>query len=126
MSCTCDDDPVAGPGNDYNDPLWSDGLDVPWYAAIGNHETQYNGGFGVLDDALRLASVSSEIYDFPLFDNGFRDGSTPDGDVVLEGSTPPDPNRMVLGRTEVLAALQTAPGQPPGHGLSVTDVASPA
>lgn len=118
-----DDDPVDGPGNDYNDPFSSAGLSVPWYAAIGNHETQYNGGFGVIDEALLAAAIGAEVYDFPLFTNGFRDGSTIDAEIRLEGPTPADPRRVVLGRHQVLAELFAAPGLPLGHGLSADAVA---
>lgn len=117
-----DDDPVPGPANDYGDPFVSPGLDAPWYAALGNHETQYNGGFGVVDEALLAAAVGTEVYDFPVFANGFRDGTTEHGEVRTEGPTPADPDRLVLDRPGVLGALLAAPGAPPGHGLTAEDV----
>ncbi len=43
-----DNDPVPGPGNDYNDPFESHGIDAPWYAALGNHDVSYLGGFGLV------------------------------------------------------------------------------
>lgn len=119
-----DDDPVPGPGNDYNDPFVSDGLDVPWYAALGNHETLYNGGFGALTDELRQAAVGDEVYDSGLFVNGFCDGSTEHAELRTSGPTPADPDRVPLRQPEVLQALHDAPGQPAGHGLTprhVTD-----
>ena len=64
-----DDDPVPGPGNDYNDPFFSDGLPVPWFAALGNHETQYNGGFGILTDEIRAAAAADQVYQSGWFDN---------------------------------------------------------
>ena len=118
-----DDDPVRGPGNDHSDPFVSDGLDVPWYAAIGNHETLYNGGFGPITDDIRAAAMGESIFEFPLFANGFRDGSTVDGDVVTEGTTIADPMRVPQRLVEVLTHLQNAPGEPPGHGLSAEAVA---
>lgn len=117
-----DDDVVEGPGNDYNDPFWANGLQIPWYAAIGNHETTYNGGFGNVTEELRAASVGSKVYEYPAFTNGYRDGATLHADVVLEGSTPPDDQRLVLYRKEVLAALRRAGGTPEGHGLTHDDV----
>lgn len=119
-----DDDPVPGPGNDYNDPFWSDGLDAPWYAALGNHETQYNGGFGLADEAVRAASVSGDVYDAPIGINGYCDGSQVNAPLRTVGPTPADPQRLVLNRPEVLAALHEAPGEPAGHGLSAADVAA--
>ena len=121
-----DDDPVDGPGNDFNDPFRSEGIGAPWYATLGNHETLYNGGFGAISDDLRKAAQGSSIYDFPLFPNGFRDGATEHADVVAEGegSTPADASRIPLRLPEVLEALATAGGDPPGHGLAATDAAA--
>jgi 3',5'-cyclic AMP phosphodiesterase CpdA len=119
-----DDDPRPGPGNDHGDPFLSDGLAVPWYAAIGNHETLYNGGFGPITDDLRAAAAGEAIYQFPLFDNGFRDGSTVHADVVSEGTTVADPERVPQRLDEVLAWLHDAPGEPVGHGLTPDDVAA--
>lgn len=119
-----DDDPVAGPGNDYNDPFRAVGLDRPWYAAIGNHDCNYNGGFDRITDELRQAAVGNVLFDFPVFVNGFCDGSTPDAELRTEGRTPADPDRIPLRREEFLVALQTAPGEPAGHGLTEADVAA--
>jgi len=119
-----DDDPVAGAGNDFNDPFISDGLSAPWYAVIGNHETQYNGGFGPIDEALLDAAVGGEVVDSDLYANGFRDGATPTAEVVSEGTTPADPDRVPLGLVDWLDLLASAEGQPSGHGLTADDVAA--
>ncbi|HOX43801.1 MAG TPA: metallophosphoesterase [Myxococcota bacterium] len=119
-----DDDPVPGAGNDFNDPFHAPGLGRPWYPALGNHDANYNGGFDRVTEGLRAAAAGGEIYDFPLFPNGFCDGADPDAALVTEGRTPPDPDRIPLRRAEVLAALQDAPGSPPGHGLSPADAAA--
>jgi len=113
-----DDDPVPGAGNDYNDPFLSDGIDVPWYAALGNHDALYNGGFAAVDENLRKAAQGSSIYDFPVFVNGFRDGSTPDAVVVTAGRAQPDPSRTPLYLEEAADELFNAGGLPPGHGMS--------
>lgn len=113
-----DDDPVPGPGNDFNDPLMSVGLGVPWYAVLGNHETLWIGGFGPLTDALREAAVGTEIYAGGFGANGFRDGAVPDAPVRTEGPTPADPDRLPLRLPEVLQRLAEAPGEPPGHGFT--------
>jgi 3',5'-cyclic AMP phosphodiesterase CpdA len=118
-----DDDPVPGPGNDFNDPFHAPGLGRPWYPALGNHDANYNGGFDRVSDELREAAAGNQIYDFPLFPNGFCDGADPDAALVTAGHTPPDADRVPLRRAELLAALQAAPGSPPGHGLSPADVA---
>ncbi|MCB9779225.1 MAG: metallophosphoesterase [Alphaproteobacteria bacterium] len=119
-----DDDPVPGPGNDPADPFWSDGLDVPWYATIGNHETHYNGGVGEVTDEVRDASVGGEVFDGPIGFNGYRDGATEWGDLVTEGSTPADARRLVLRTEEVLTVLQQAEGEPAGHGMTAEDAAA--
>ena len=116
------DDPVPGKGNDFNDRFFSDGLDADWYAALGNHETLYNGGFGQLDGPTRAAAIGTEIYDFPLFENGFRDGSVEGAPVVTSGSTIADPNRCPLRLPEVLDLIYRAPGSPVGHGLTFADL----
>lgn len=113
-----DDDPLPGPGNDHGDPFISDGLAVPWYVAIGNHETLYNGGFGPISDEIRTAAAGEAIYAFPLFANGFRDGRTIDGAVVDSGTTAPDPMRVPQRYDEVLSILRETPGEPAGHGIS--------
>jgi len=119
-----DDDPVPGPGNDYNDPFFSDGLPVPWFAALGNHETQYNGGFGVLDDAIREAAAGEAVYQSNWFPNGFRDGATLTAEVRTEGPTPADPERVPQRIGEALQLLYEAGGSPQGHGLTADDVAA--
>lgn len=119
-----DDDPVEGPGNDYNDPFRSDGIGAPWYAALGNHETQYNGGFDLLTEEIRAAAQGTEIYEHPLFATGFRDGSTLNADLVTEGSTVADLDRLPLNLIESIDALYTADGDPPGHGLTLADVSA--
>ncbi len=118
-----DDDPVEGPGNDYNDPFVSDGLGVPWFAALGNHETLYNGGFGALTDELREAAVGVDVYDSGLFVNGFLDGSTELAELRTSGPTPPDPDRVPLRMPEILQTLHDAAGAPAGHGLTPRHVA---
>jgi 3',5'-cyclic AMP phosphodiesterase CpdA len=117
-----DDDPVLGPGNDFNDPFISDGIDAPWYAAIGNHETMYNGGFGALSDELRAMAVGTEIGGSRIFRNGYRDGNTPNAEVVTEGSTSADERRKLLDLHDVLAELEAAEGEPAGHGLDADAV----
>ncbi len=116
-----DDDPIPGPGNDYNDPFWSDGLGAAWFATLGNHDGLYNGGFGELSDEVLTAAVSGDVYVSGLFDNGFRDGSTLDGALRTQGPTPADPYRRPLRHRELLQALHDAPqagGAPAGHGYT--------
>ncbi len=125
-----DDDPIPGPGNDYNDPFYAQGIgDIPWYPAIGNHDMLYMG-FSKVDDKIQSACTGDEVVN--LFDyiklvadhdyregyqNGFLDGSTPEAKVVTSGKTPADPDRRLLTKLEALQAFHDAPGLPKGHGL---------
>jgi 3',5'-cyclic AMP phosphodiesterase CpdA len=122
-----DDDPVIGLENDYNDPFVCEGLAVPWFAALGNHDSFYNGGFGPVSDEVRAAAIGGEVYHYPpfiplqllgMYENGYRDGSTVYGDVVKEGSLPADDSRLVLRRSEVLQLILDSQGEPAGHGLT--------
>jgi len=122
-----DDDPVDGPGNDFTDPFWSRGIDAPWYLAIGNHETLYTGVFEAID-RVKEAAVGDEVFaistDYPGVDalegltNGYRDASTPTGEVVTEGTLPPDEDRHILALSPLLDKIRQAGGTPEGHGLT--------
>jgi 3',5'-cyclic AMP phosphodiesterase CpdA len=126
-----DNDPIPGPGNDYTDPFHARGIGVPWYVALGNHETQYMGTFPVTE-GIREAAVGNEVIDLtdvieaidPTdgFANGYRDASTKTAEVVTEGTTPADSRRKLLRLREVLETLHSAGGRPKGHGLSDADV----
>jgi 3',5'-cyclic AMP phosphodiesterase CpdA len=124
-----DDDPNPGPGNDYNDPFLSIGLNSPWYAALGNHDVLHVGGFGLIDDTLREAAQSDHLFTgSPLSRiwGGYVAGDTPDHKVILDASiiTPADPERLPLNETEFLQALHDAGGSPSGHGFSQSDVSA--
>jgi 3',5'-cyclic AMP phosphodiesterase CpdA len=124
-----DDDPDPGPGNDYNDPFVSVGINVPWYAALGNHDVLHVGGFGLIDDALREAAVGDHLYKgnpFSKIWGGYVAGDTIDHQVILDEAviTPTDTNRLPLKKTEMLQTLHDAEGAPAGHGLTQADVGS--
>jgi len=122
-----DDDPDPGPGNDYNDPFFSRGLDSPWYAALGNHDVLHVGGFGLIDERLRDAARDDHLFtDSTLASiwGGYVAGDTIDHQVILDESviTPADDARLPLDQRELLQALYDAGGNPAGHGLSQDDV----
>ena len=121
------DDPDPGPGNDYNDPFFSRGLDSPWYAALGNHDVLHVGGFGPIDEKLRDAARDDHLFtDSTLASiwGGYVAGDTIDHQVILDESviTPADDARLPLDQRELLQALYDAGGNPAGHGLSQDDV----
>jgi 3',5'-cyclic AMP phosphodiesterase CpdA len=116
-----DDDPIPGPGNDFNDPFESAGLSAPWYAVPGNHDSLYMGGFGQITAEISEAALGDRVYEFGLFTNGFRDGSTPNAEVRTGGRTPADARRELFDMIGFTQALHEAPGEPAGHGLTPAD-----
>ena len=124
-----DDDPVPGPGNDYNDPFVSIGTDWPWYAALGNHDVLHAGGFGLIDNRLRQAAQGDHLFTESALSSvagGYVAGDTPDHQVILDANviTPADTNRLPLNKTELLQTLHDAGGEPAGHGFVQSDVES--
>ena len=122
-----DDDPDPGPGNDYNDPFFSRGLEAPWYAALGNHDVLHVGGFGPIDEKLRDAARGDHLFTDSTLSSvwgGYVAGDTIDHQVILDESvtTPADAARLPLYQRELLQVLYDAGGSPAGHGLSQDDV----
>ena len=128
-----DDDPVPGSGNDFNDPYNSVGLDQPWYAVLGNHETLFIGSAEMTDE-VQAAAVGSEPFNsleammgIPASDGlegGFRDGATVDAEVRTGVSTIADPMRYIPGVSEALQIVHDSGGVPEGHGLTQADIDS--
>ena len=124
-----DDDPIPGPGNDYNDPFLATGIDSPWYVALGNHDVLHVGGFGLIDGALRDAAQGDRLFTGSPLSKvwaGYVAGDTADHQVVLDASvtTPPDPARIPLNETELLQTLYEAGGAPAGHGYTLDAIAA--
>jgi 3',5'-cyclic AMP phosphodiesterase CpdA len=124
-----DDDPVPGPGNDYNDPFLAIGIESPWYVALGNHDVLHVGGFGLIDSTLRAAAQGDHLFtdsNFSKIWGGYVAGDTADHKVIFDASvmTPADSDRLPLNETELLQTLYDAGGAPAGHGFSLDDIAA--
>ena len=124
-----DDDPVPGPNNDASDSFYSKGIgNIPWYPAIGNHDSMYLG-FTEQTDEIKQAVVGDTVPNLYAFVNkifgcsdkgcgiGYRDASKVEAPPVTSGTLPPDENRRMLSKTEMLDIFYNAPGLPKHHGL---------
>jgi 3',5'-cyclic AMP phosphodiesterase CpdA len=116
-SVACDsgdvNDPEPGTGNDPKDPFRADGLAVPWFFALGNHDALVMG----------INAITPQLQQNAMGDNsagGFTDWTQPGG-VVRKGEATPDENRKPLMREEMVPLLASAGG---GHGVAGTAVAN--
>lgn len=142
------DDPIPGPGNDYQDQFQAEGLDqaIPWYQTMGNHDHFWTGLLPP-DDATRSKYVGEEIlnvgnvlnspYDPLPFESrgiymGSIDGSSSLGEITGIGAannfaTPPkvpaaDPDRRSLLKEDWMKEFFTTTSKPVGHGFSHANV----
>lgn len=134
-----DDDPIPGPGNDYQDPFKAIGLNksIPWYATMGNHDHFWIGS-KVVNDRLRKALVGPNIlqagnilkdpkpFDLTTYSCGTLDGSTLYGTIIGEGvvaemksfpTVPADANRRSLTKDEIMKEFSKSTTKPLGHGF---------
>ena len=146
----------------YQMPFQAAGLasDIPWYMVMGNHDHFLIGSFPLDAEPslkLRESYTADRIWaigtpiraeDFskfpPLFDYrnlrasptyypGILDGNTPNGEVILAGSTDdpafggraprvvPDPDRRPLARSEWMEEFFKTASHPIGHGFNLVD-----
>lgn len=137
------DDPIPGPGNDYQDEFQAEGLDmdIPWYQVYGNHDNIWMGSYPE-NDYLREAHTSEDILNIgDVFTNplgidsrsfyvGVVDGRTKYGNVIGAGpveTTPrlkvvADPNRRSLLRKEWMSEFFKTSTKPSGHGFSQSNI----
>lgn len=117
-----EDDPVAGPVNDYSDRFRARGLDrrVPWYAVLGNHDGLVLGTLP--PDTFLEGGYLHEYATGGTIFNGTRDGSTELGDILSQGQVPADPDREMLGNgrspAKFIEEFFNTISSPEGHGFS--------
>jgi len=115
------DDPIPGPGNDFTDPFFSDGIGVPWHAILGNHDILYLG-FAIANERIQAITTGDEVVNFvgdllfgmggPGLRNGYRASWSPLAPVIDEGTLPPDPMRCIATKSEALQIFSDAGGSP--------------
>ena len=105
-----DDDPIPGPGNDPKDPFDPVAFPAPWLYVPGNHDVLVVG-ISLPDARLTEAAVGTD----PV--GGTRDYTRRWG-AVTTSAVPADPERRLLERGDITAALlaDTAGAGPVGHG----------
>ncbi|MEI6060865.1 MAG: TIGR03768 family metallophosphoesterase [Bacteroidota bacterium] len=138
------DDPIPGPGNDYQDEFQAAGLnsEIPWYQVLGNHDHFCTGMFTPDDYVWKTYTGSSimnmgNIMTDPLglksrgFYMGAVDGTTPNGDIIGAGpvgdySEPPtliaDASRHYINRRSWMNEFFNTTSKPVGHGFSQTNL----
>ncbi len=105
-----DDDPIPGPGNDPKDPFDPVAFPAPWLFVPGNHDVLVVGIF--LPDATQAAVAIGDTAVSGTRD--YRRYYAP----ITNGTVPADPERRLLSRADIVAALladSATPG-PVGHG----------
>jgi metallophosphoesterase (TIGR03768 family) len=135
-----DDDPIAGPNNDYQDEFDAEGLnsDIPWYATIGNHDHFWIGSKPI-EEKLRAAYVGENILRTgniildpdamtkDTYANGVMDGSTLYGTIIGSGvademgvipTVPADANRKPVTKEEFFNEYSNSTTLPNGHGIN--------
>ncbi|HEY8428829.1 MAG TPA: metallophosphoesterase [Sandaracinaceae bacterium] len=106
-----DDDPLPGPDNDPKDPFDAAPFPAPWLYVPGNHDVLTVGISLPTEDVQARATGTSPV-------GGTRDYRRWYAPVTTR-SVPADPERRILSREEIVAALLadgSDPG-PVGHGF---------
>lgn len=122
------DDPIAGPGNDGNDPLKAQGLlsNIPFYAAVGNHDVLYQGNIPpylreVFNDIVEPILGAEFAIQDPVGDytNGvIVPQATPHNpDELKPGKIAADPRRASLSSEEFISSYIKGGGERPVFGF---------
>lgn len=107
-----DDDPIPGPGNDPKDPFDPVAFPAPWLYVTGNHDVLVVG-ISLPDASFEAEAIGTDP------SRGTRDYRRYFAPVTTD-PVPADPERDILDRSEIMAALlaDTAEPGPPGHGYT--------
>ena len=119
------DDPIPGPGNDFDDPYQAWGLDkdIPWYAVIGNHDLRPQGTFFATENLEKTALGNTPLA-------GTQSGAEADAPKITNGDAkvPADPDRKLLGlgvkdhnSSSYIAQFFNTKTNPIGHGYKSKD-----
>lgn len=134
-------DPIPGKNNDYQDEFKAEGLSIPWYQVLGNHDQYWMGSKPVSSylketmigkDVLRMGNAlmpgGINARDYYM---GTLDGSTVYGDIYGAGpakdfTTPPqisaDPNRHPINPKEWMKEFFNTSSKPVGHGFKQENI----
>lgn len=90
-------------------PFDAEGLAMPWYAAMGNHDGLIQGNWPITD--AQNAQATGSIKKVKV------------GKGTVERPVTPDPDRRLLERVEWVQEHFTTTGLPEGHGFTAENVA---
>ncbi len=119
------DDPVPGPSNDGKDAFTPEGLKVPWYWVMGNHDVTFNGNLTMLlpGGSQDPSAVASAIGTDAAQGTRVYSGTTwkmSNGTVIADGQRTP------LMRKDMLQRVHDKTGGPGpvGHGIGADQLAA--
>jgi metallophosphoesterase (TIGR03767 family) len=115
-------------------PFQATGLNIPWYAAYGNHDALIQGNIPHLPETLEWATGDRKVIELPNPITVLRvaedllHGNHSDAIRLLSQGlvrkVTPDANRRLVDRTETIRQHFTTRGRPVGHGFGTDNTAN--
>jgi metallophosphoesterase (TIGR03767 family) len=113
-------------------PFTAEGLNMPWYAVLGNHDALVRGGWTpnrpglapVATGGLKMIAPppgQSEREVFSAVADDFAGFLRRNADTPAVRRVTADPDRRILSRPEVVDSYFTTTGTPVGHGFTETN-----